>query len=69
MNYDYKNLVPWTMLITGTVVVSLLLVAFTPLGVTVNEAKRWLNIGFTQLQPSEFAKFAVVLLMGSAFAK
>ena len=69
MNYDYKNLVPWTMLITGTVVVSLLLVAFTPLGVTVNEAKRWLNIGFTQLQPSEFAKFAVVLLMGSAFCK
>ena len=69
INYDYKKLLPWTLFIRIGVVISLLLVAFTPLGITVNEAKRWLNIGFTQLQPSEFAKFAVVLLMGSAFYK
>ena len=69
INYDYKNLVVWTMPITITVVVALILVAFTPLGVTVNESRRWLNIGFTNLQPSEFAKLAVVLLMASAFNK
>lgn len=69
INYDYKNLVAWTMPITILVVVGLLLVAFTPLGVTVNESRRWLNIGFTNLQPSEFAKFSVVLLMASAFYK
>ncbi len=69
INYDYKKLVPWTMPVTIAVTVALLLVAFTPLGVTVNESKRWLNIGFTNLQPSEFAKMATVMLMAIAFHK
>lgn len=69
VNYDYKNLVPWTMISAIFVVVLLALVNYTPLGVTVNEAKRWINIGFFQFQPSEFAKPAVVLLLASAFYK
>ena len=69
INYDYKKLVPWTMPVTIAVAIGLLLVAFTPLGVTVNESKRWLNIGFTNLQPSEFAKMATVMLMAIAFHK
>lgn len=68
-NYDYKNLVMWTMPLMLGVVILLALVDFTPLGVTVNEAKRWINIGFFQFQPSEFAKPAVVLLLASAFYK
>lgn len=68
-NYDYKNLVVWTMPVMITVVVLLALVNYTPLGVTVNEAKRWINIGFFQFQPSEFAKPAVVMLLASAFYK
>lgn len=67
INYDYKNLIVWTMPITIAVITCLLLVAFTPLGVTVNESKRWLNLGIINLQPSEFAKFAVVLLTSCAF--
>lgn len=68
-NYDYKNLVAWTMPLMILVVVLLALVNYTPLGVTVNEAKRWINIGFFQFQPSEFAKPAVVMLLASAFNK
>lgn len=68
-NYDYKNLVPWTMLTAIFVVILLALVNYTPLGVTVNEAKRWISIGFFQFQPSEFAKPAVVMLLASAFYK
>ena len=68
-NYDYKNLVVWTMPLMIMVVVLLALVNYTPLGVTVNEAKRWINIGFFQFQPSEFAKPAVVMLLASAFYK
>lgn len=68
-NYDYKNLVPWTMIITWAVVIMLALVAWTPLGVTVNESTRWLNLGFMNIQPSEFSKLAVVLLLSSAFYK
>ena len=68
-NYDYKNLVPGTMFFAIFVLVLLALVNYTPLGVTVNEAKRWIDIGFFQFQPSEFAKPAVVLLLASAFYK
>lgn len=68
-DYDYKNLIIWTMPFMIAVVVLLALVNYTPLGVTVNEAKRWINIGFFQFQPSEFAKPAVVLLLASAFSK
>lgn len=68
-NYDYKNLVVWTMPVMILVVVMLALVNYTPLGVTVNGAKRWIDLGFTQLQPSEFAKPAIVMLLASAFYK
>lgn len=68
-NYDYKNLVVWTMPVMISVVVMLILVNYTPLGVMVNGAKRWIDLGFTQLQPSEFAKPAIVMLLASAFYK
>ena len=46
-----------------------MLVQFTPLGVTVNEAKRWLVIGPLQFQPSEMAKPALVLYFATLFSK
>ena len=68
-NYDYKNLTLWTMPFVLMVLVLLALVNYTPLGVTVNEAKRWISLGFFQFQPSEFAKPAVAMLLASAFYK
>lgn len=68
-NYDYKNLTLWTMPLALMVLVLLALVNYTPLGVTVNEAKRWISLGFFQFQPSEFAKPAVAMLLASAFYK
>ena len=69
MNYDYKKLASWNGVVMISVLVALFLVDFTPLGMVVNGAKRWINLGFYQLQPSEFAKPAVVLLLASAFRK
>lgn len=68
-NYDYKKLADWNLIFAGSILLLLLLVDFTPLGVTVNGAKRWINILGFQLQPSEFAKPAVVLLLASVFRK
>lgn len=68
-NYDYKNLILWTMPFIIMVIVMLALVNYTPLGVTVNGAKRWISLGFFQFQPSEFAKPAIALLLASAFNK
>ena len=69
MNYDYKKLADWNVIIMSAILLSLFLVDFTPLGVVVNGAKRWINIAGFQLQPSEFAKPAVVLLLANAFRK
>ena len=69
MNYDYKKLANWNVVIMASILIALFLVDFTPLGVVVNGAKRWINIAGFQLQPSEFAKPAVVLLLASAFRK
>ena len=69
MNYDYKKLANWNVVVMVSILVALFLVDCTPLGVVVNGAKRWINIAGFQLQPSEFAKPAVVLLLASAFRK
>ena len=66
-NFHYKKLIKYTQAIAWTVVGMLLLVKFA--GVTVNGAQRWINIGPMSLQPSEFAKPAVVLLLAAVFSK
>lgn len=53
-------------------VVSLLLlvvVVFTPLGLELNGAKRWISLGGITLMPGEVAKFSVVLFMAAALSK
>ena len=40
----------------------LLLVTLSPLGVKINGAQRWLNLGLLQFQPSEIMKFSLVVL-------
>lgn len=67
MNYDYKKLADWNIVLMITILIALFLVDFTPLGVMVNGAKRWINVAGFQLQPSEFAKPVVVLLLANAF--
>ncbi|MDR1167784.1 MAG: putative lipid II flippase FtsW [Heliobacteriaceae bacterium] len=67
INYDYKKLPKWDFALTVIILVSLVLVDFTSAGVMVNGARRWINIFGFQLQPSEFAKPAVILLLASAF--
>ncbi len=66
--YDYKNLKVWAMPSCVFVLILLLLVQFSPLGLMVNEAKRWLAIGPLQFQPSELAKPAVVLAFATLFS-
>ena len=43
-----------------------LIIKFTPLGVSINGSKRWLNLG-VQFQPSELAKISVIMLLASFF--
>ncbi len=43
----------------------LLVAVLTPLGDEVNGARRWINLGGFNLQPSEVAKVAVILALGA----
>ncbi len=65
--FDYKKLERYNKNFMWIVIALLFILQFTPLGVTINGAKRWINLGFMQLQPSELAKPLFCLLLASAF--
>ena len=49
--------------------VAVAMLALVPLiGVKVGGARRWINLGFTQFQPSEIAKFAVIVSFAAIMA-
>lgn len=58
---DYRSIRAWSWIIYGFTL--LLLLAVRLGGETVFGARRWIDIGFTQLQPSEFAKLAVIAVV------
>jgi len=66
INYQKLHHFAIPLLIVSVVLMALV---FTPLGVVRNEARRWLNLGFTQFQPSEIVKFAVILAFSSFATK
>ncbi len=54
----WERYAPWLFVAS---LVSLILVLIPGIGVVVNGARRWVSLGFMSFQPSELAKFAVVL--------
>jgi len=50
------------------IVVGLIVATYTPLGRTINGNRNWLDIGPIQMQPSEFAKLAIVLWIANLYA-
>lgn len=65
--FDYKKLERYNTKFLWIVAILLLVLQFTPLGGTINGAKRWINLGFMQLQPSELAKPLFCMLLASNF--
>ncbi len=57
---------PW---IYGITVVATALVFVPGLGETVNGATRWIDVGFTTIQPGEFLKIGVVLMLAFHLAR
>lgn len=59
VNYQKLKKLKWWVVIISAILLALV---FIPgIGVENYGAKRWLNLGFFTIQPSEFAKFALVL--------
>ncbi len=58
--FDYRHL---KNLAIPVLILTIILLACVPvLGITVNNAKRWISFGFFNLQPSEVAKVSVLLI-------
>lgn len=55
--------------VLGFSILLLALVFIPGLGVENYGARRWLNLGFTTIQPSEFAKFGLVIFCASSLSK
>lgn len=47
----------------------LALLVFSPIGTTINGATRWIDLGFTTVQPAEFLKIAVILMLSVYLAR
>ncbi len=59
--FDYRIFKKFYWLIYIASVAVLLLVLIPGLGASANGATRWINLGFTQLQPSEFTKVGMII--------
>ena len=66
---NYKKLEKFKWLVVCVSFLLLALVFIPGIGVENYGAKRWLNLGFFTIQPSEFAKFAFVLFSASYLSK
>ena len=65
---DYHVWDRWAPHLLVGAIVALLLV-YTPLGVTMNGGTRWIRLFGLQVQPSEFAKFALVLFLAFSLSR
>ncbi len=61
----YRTKLVWY--IIAAVMLLLALTAIPGIGVVTGGSRRWISMGFFQLQPSEFAKLASVMLIAKAF--
>ena len=66
--FDYHLLYKLAGTVYVIAFVLMAMVAFTPFGVTVNGARRWLKIGI-QFQPSEIAKIAIIVCISALIVK
>jgi rod shape determining protein RodA len=66
--FDYRHLKSLSAVLYGGTVVTLGLV-LTGLGQVIGGARRWFDFGFFQVQPSEFAKVAVIVAVAAFLAE
>ena len=65
--FDYRKLASYWIHIYVLTLLMLILVMFA--GKSVSGSQRWISLGFINLQPSEFAKLLMVIVISSFFAQ
>ena len=64
---DYHFIMKIAPLVYIGMLVLLGVILIPGVGTSANNATRWLNLGFMQIQPSEFAKIGVIMVFASFF--
>ncbi len=67
---DYHSLARWSTVVYWLTVIALVAVLIPGIGTTHGwGARRWINLGFFQFQPSEFAKLGVIFALASYLSR
>ncbi|MEO6035756.1 MAG: FtsW/RodA/SpoVE family cell cycle protein, partial [Verrucomicrobiota bacterium] len=66
---DYRTLCRWSIVGYWATILFLILVLFIGTGGASWGAKRWINLGFFQFQPSEFAKIAFIFMLANFLSR
>jgi cell division protein FtsW len=69
LRIDYRRWRRGARLFVAICLVLLVLVLFPSIGVTVNGSSRWLDLGAVTVQPSEFAKLAMIIFVADLLAR
>lgn len=62
---DYRNLKPYARIFMIICIVLLVLVFMPVIGVSHNGSRRWINLGFMELQPSEIMKISIAMFFAA----
>ena len=66
---DYRSLSRWSMLVYWVAMIALVAVLIPGIGTVVYGARRWFDLGFFKLQPSEFAKLAFIFAFANFLSR
>lgn len=69
MNFDYFRLKRWIGLIVLTGFILLVAVLIPGVGVVVNGARRWIDIGFMYFSPAELVKLCLIMFVAFGLSK
>lgn len=67
--FNYKNLYLFSFPFLALTIILLLAVLIPGIGTRVNGTQGWIDLGFFNMQPSEFAKVALIIYLSSWFSK
>ncbi|NMB26737.1 MAG: putative lipid II flippase FtsW [Tissierellia bacterium] len=68
MNFDYRRLKRMSKFIFTMSIFSGFLI-FTPLGIVIKGARRWVNLGFTTFMPSDIIKLGSIIFLAAFLSK
>ncbi len=67
--FDYRSLARWSVVGYWLVIILLLMVLIPGVGASRFGARRWIDLGIFQLQPSEFAKIAIIFAQANYLSR